>query len=294
MGDAGATCSARIQPALSAAVAGRRADLRRADHPLAAWRCSLVVLAVGALACAAEPEPAGATAKQAGDPCIDPGGDGATATCTKPKHPPAYYIAQAEAYFDTLDLNADPNSVPAYSELSARWEWPPWLLLTGYGRDNLIASGKLLKKGDPSTVPFRDCRFFAVQPFARCRVRFEYKGGPCPIYEEFVFNDAGEMTFIEAWSDLPALVPTQDPTDLWGERTDIGRLSTRVPGLGKPDGRIDLDSPAMAAAVAQDPEVATFALAARDMWKAFGRTLAGRPEDFFAKGCGWGRSHTGP
>ena len=53
---------------------------------------------------------------------------------------------------------------------------------------------------DPSTVPTRDCRAFSVQPFARCYVTFEYKDGPCPIYEEFVFNDQGEMTFIEAWS----------------------------------------------------------------------------------------------
>ncbi len=249
---------------------------------------------LGAMACEAEAERSDAATAAAGDPCIAPGSAGATATCAKPTREPAYYIAQAEAYFDTLDVDADPSGAPAYSERSARWEWPPWLLLTGYGRDNLLASGKLLKKGDPSTVPSRDCRFFAVQPFARCRVRFEYKGGPCPIYEEFVFNDAGEMTFIEAWSDLPGLVPTKDPADPWGERSDIGRLSTRVPGLGKPDGLIELDDPAMAAAAEKDQDVATFVAAARDMWKAFGRTLAKRPQDFFAKGCGWGSPHPAP
>ena len=223
------------------------------------------------------------------DPCRDAGTDAATATCLQPTRDPAYYVAQAEAYFDTLDIDADPNSVPVYADLVARWEWPPWLLLTGYGRDVMVSTGKLLKKGDPSTVPTRDCRAFTTQPFARCRVVFSYKGGPCPIYEEFTFNEAGEMTFIEAWSDLPTLVPTQDPSDLWGERSPIGRLSTRIPGLGKTDGRIDLDGAAMATAAANDPDVADFVKRAKDFWPTWTQQLADAPTGFFAMGCGWAR-----
>ena len=63
---------------------------------------------------------------------------------------------------------------------------------------------------DPSTVPVRDCRAFSVQPFARCYVTFEYAEGSCPIYEEFVFNDQGEMTFIEAcraWKAVHGSLP---------------------------------------------------------------------------------------
>ena len=41
------------------------------------------------------------------------------------------------------------------------------------------------------------------------------------------------------------MLPMQDPADVWPEGVKVNRLSTRVPGLGKPDGRIDLDSEAM-------------------------------------------------
>ena len=153
----------------------------------------------------------------------------------------------------------------------------------------MISTGKLLKKGDPSSVPTRDCRAFTTQPFARCRVVFSYTGGTCPIYEEFTFNDAGEMTFIEAWSDLPSMVPTRDPTDLWGERAPIGRLSTRIPGLGRPDGRIDLGGAAMASAAAADPDIADFVKRAKDFWPTWTQELADAPDGFFAKGCGWAR-----
>ncbi len=221
-----------------------------------------------------------------GDPCRDDGTDGATATCLTPTREPTYYVEQANRYFDTLDVDAPEGSRPDYAPLAARWEWPPWLLLTGFTKETLIATEKLLKQADPSTVPVRDCRFFPVQPFARCRVSFSYAGGPCPIYEEFVFNDAGEMTFIEAWSDLPGMVPTPED-DPWGERTDIGRLSTRIPGLGKPDGRVELQGAAMQAAAANDADVAEFAKRAGDQWKYWGEELANAPKDFFAKGCGW-------
>ena len=173
-----------------------------------------------------------------------------------PTQPPAFYVEQANLYFDGLDLRADPSLLPNYAELVARWELPPWLWLTGYGRQNMIDTTRAALALDPSTVPTRDCRAFPTQPFARCVVSFEYAQGACPIYEEFTFDDQGEMTFIEAWSDLPGFLPNADPADRWAEGREVRRLSTRVPGLGSPEGTIDLDSSWMQEAAARDPEVA--------------------------------------
>ncbi len=218
--------------------------------------------------------------------CEFQGTPGATARCLSPTKTETYYVAQALAYFDTLDIDADPASVPNYSELVARWEWPPWLLLTGYGVSDMIEVSLGLKELDPSTVPVRDCRFFPVQPFARCYVEFEYEHGPCPIYEEFTFNDQGEMTFIEAWSNLPGLLPNA-ADDPWGEAQDFPRLATRIPGLGNETGRIDADSEWMQQVAASDPEVADFALRITDWWGFWFEALGAADEDFFAQGCGW-------
>ena len=70
-----------------------------------------------------------------------------------------------------------------------------------YGRENIEASDTLLR-AYPSIVEERDCRGFDTQPFGRCRVVFyyddpEHEGRGCPIYEEFVFNDDGGITWIE-------------------------------------------------------------------------------------------------
>lgn len=231
---------------------------------------------------------AGADAGADASGCLNPGTDGATAGCLEPTMAPEYYVEQALKYFDTLDTSASEDSIPEYSELVARWEWPPWLLLTGYGRDDMIRISLGLRDADPSTVPERDCRFFDEQPFARCRVVFEYEEGPCPIYEEFVFNDAGEMTFIEAWSDLPGMLPMDDAeADPWGEGADVRRLSTRIPGLGNATGTIDPDGEHMAAAAEADAEVADFVERARDFWGTWFAELSSAEPDFFARGCGW-------
>ena len=218
--------------------------------------------------------------------CRFSGTDGATARCLSPTMSEEHYVAEAEAYFDTLDINANPTSVPDYSQLVARWEWPPWLLLTGYGVDDMIEVSLGLKEVDPSTVPFRDCRFFPIQPFARCYVEFEYTHGPCPIYEEFTFNDQGEMTFIEAWSNLPDLLPEVDD-DPWAEAPDFPRLSTRIPGLGNPSGLIDPQGDWMLQVASEDPIVADFAMRATDWWKYWFEALGEADDDFFAQGCGW-------
>ncbi len=218
--------------------------------------------------------------------CVNAGTSGATASCLSPTQTPEYYVDQAHKYFDTLDVDQPVESVPTYGERVVRWEWPPWLFLTGYEPDVMNESAKALRQFDPSTVPVRDCRFFDVQPFARCYVVFEYEEGSCPIYEEFVFNDAGEMTFIEAWSDLPGLAPTSQE-DRWGEAADFPRLSTRVPGLGNANGRIDLDDPFMAEAAAGDADIASLVTRARDFWVTWAQEVQAADADFFAQGCGW-------
>ncbi len=211
----------------------------------------------------------------------------ALATALTPQQAPEYYVEQANKYFDTLDTSADRNSVPEYSVRVARWELPPWLWLTGYERENMIVTTNAALALDPSTVPVRDCRAFSVQPFARCYVTFEYEEGSCPIYEEFVFNDQGEMTFIEAWSDQPGYLPMEDPSDRWAEGPDVHRLSTRVPGLGNELGLIDLESEGMQEAAAADAELADFVRRAEDFWPAWLEASAAAGPDYFARGCGW-------
>ena len=160
-----------------------------------------------------------------------------------PQFEQQYYINQALKYFDTLDSYVDRKSKPNYSKKVIRWEWYPWLKLTGYK--------KLFMKLDwfltlyPTEVINRDCRFFDEQPFARCRVTFIYRGKdekPIDIYEEFTFNDLGEVTFIEAWSDIHGMLPMNPEIDYWAEGENINRLSTKIPGLGTKNGLIQRKS----------------------------------------------------
>lgn len=211
----------------------------------------------------------------------------ATSTALRPTRPPEYYVAQANLYFDTLDTRADPMRVPNYSALVARWEWPPWYLLTGWEREGIIAQTRLALFAEPSTVPTRDCRAFAAQPFARCRVSFTYARGSCPIYEEFTFNDQGEMTFIEAWSDQPGMRPTEDPADPWAEAPGIRRLSTRVPGLGNPTGRIDPTAPWTAEVARRDPDVADLMRRAQSFTTSWLQAFRDAGRNAFPRGCGW-------
>jgi hypothetical protein len=234
-----------------------------------------------------EDDDAGAAPVPRPSSCVDAETEGATSDCLRPTLSPDHYRDEALRYFDTLDVDADRASVPRYSELVARWEWPPWLLLTGYGRQTMERTADILRRIDPSTVPRRDCRAFDVQPFARCYVEFEYEGGPCPIYEEFTFNDQGETTFIEAWSNLPGMLPMPDAGDTWAEGPNVQRLSTRVPGLGNAEGRIDLDSEWMARAAESDPDVAEFQRRARNQWWHWTMEYAQADSSFFARGCGW-------
>jgi hypothetical protein len=217
------------------------------------------------------------------------GTDGALASCLEPTQSEAYYIEQSSMYFDTMDYTVDLEVPPAYSELVARWEWPPWLKLTAFGLENITATDTLLQLY-PSVVPERECLAFDEQPFGRCYVVFYYDdhdGKSCPIYEEFTFNDDGEITFIEAWSDQPGMLPMADESDRWGEaRTD--RLSERVPGLGRPDGLIDLDGEAMLAAAETDEVLADFLYRANDWQETWLEEYAASDgEQMWITGCGW-------
>lgn len=215
------------------------------------------------------------------DPCEDPAS--APSTCLSPTQGEEYYVDQSLRYFSTLESEYPGEGGPEYAPGVARWEWPPWLKLTGYGREDMEKLDAIVRLL-PTTVPTRDCRFFEEQPFGRCRVSFHYEDYPgkeCPIYEEFTFNDAGETTFIEAWADNPAYLPA----DPW--TGEVGRLSTRIPGLGSADGAIDAESPAMDVAAAQDPDVADFQTRAKDFYQTWLDEYEAAGNDVFAKGCGW-------
>ncbi len=255
------------------------------------WAAALLLCAACGTATTAATDAQDATTADVSSPCTDNNGAAALASCLTPTQSAAYYVAQGNKYFDALDRSAPAESQPTYAERVARWEWPPWLKLTGYTRTQMEGTDKLVKSQAPAIVSHRDCRSFAVQPFCRCRVSFDYDnqggGKGCPIYEEFTFNDAGEMTFIEAWSDQPGALPMADKADLWGEGASVHRLSAKIPGLGTPTGLIDPEGAAMAQAASADPEIADFLARAKDFWPAWLDENNKAGPDYFKIGCGW-------
>ena len=249
-------------------------------------RHALLLLAVLVAGCPTDaPEP------PAVDPCVEAGAD-ALSPCLSPTMDADYYATWSSNYFSTMDTEVELHAEDMpYSEFVARWEWYPWLKLTAFGLDNIIATDTLLLLY-PGTIPERDCRFFDEQPFGRCRVTFyyedeEHEGRGCPIYEEFTFNDAGEITWIEAWSDLPGFLPMDADVDPWAEGENVNRLSAKIPGLGNPEGRIDLNGPAMNAAAAADPDVADFQTRANDWYATWSAELQANEDFMWPVGCGW-------
>jgi len=180
--------------------------------------------------------------------------DSAYSTRLIPRFPQEYYIDQGIKYFLTMESSVPAKVQPEYSDLVIRWEWPPWLKLTGFRRRNLINTDVLLKLY-PTKYDTIECEFFEVQPFCRCHVIFNYSGTRIPIYEEFTFNDQGQITFIEAWSDYPSLLPMH-PSDYWAEADTVKRLSTRIPGLGNNEGRIERKATWMLNAAKKDADLA--------------------------------------
>ena len=145
------------------------------------------------------------------------GSESELSTALKPTFSMEYYAEQSNKYFDTLDTYAPRQSKPRYSKKVIRWEWYPWLKLTGY-KSWMMKLDYFLTLY-PTRVINRVCQGFSVQPFGRCHVTFIYKGNhePVDIYEEFTFNNQGEITFIEAWTDSPDHFPTPDFSDYWAE-----------------------------------------------------------------------------
>ena len=180
-----------------------------------------------------------------------------------PAKSPDYYFSQCDYYFNSLESKFHWHR-PKYSKDIIRWEWTPWLMLTGMGRTNITTIDSLIRLC-PCIVINRSYRYFPKQPFVRALVTIYYgdevirRGQPLRIYEEFTFNDNGEISFIEAWwaregDQLPLL-----DSDGWPVEPCINRLSTRLPGLGSsPYGTIDLDSDSMLLATRQDMDVNDF------------------------------------
>jgi hypothetical protein len=218
------------------------------------FRIGIYIICIGFLWTSCGPD------KEVTDPYLnaDPawlcGTEAAYAQCLTPKFSPEYYIDQGVKYFLTMESTVPIEVVPNYADNVVRWEWPPWLLLTGFRKNGLLITDVLLKL-NPTSYDLIDCRFFEEQPFCRCHVIFNYSGDLCPIYEEFTFNDQGEITFIEAWSDYPTLIP-MDVTDYWAEGENVIRLATRVPGLGNEEGRINIHADYMSEAAALDADLA--------------------------------------
>ena len=220
------------------------------------------------------------------------GNGGALATCLSPKFDSAYYVEQGIKYFQTMQSDIPNSVIPNYAGSVIRWEWAPWLLLTGYGKDFLITSDILLKL-NPTQYYKLDCKYFEEQPFCRCHVIFDYSGDSCPIYEEFTFNDQGQITFIEAWSDFESLLPQNmnagndgiwSEDEYWAKQANIKRLSTKVPGLGNTYGKIDINSEWMTAAVSVDTDVAEMVRRIKDPIKTYVQQLATHSNEL-SSGC---------
>ena len=173
-------------------------------------------------------------------------------TDLSPNQPADFYIARADAYFNLISgkdhqgKNLPSNFLkPEYSKFMVRWEWEPWLLLTGKNSGwseewELIDSAIALTL--PNSISDRKYRFSTLNPFVRAVVDIKFGGSNqvLRIYEEFTFNTVGEITFMEAWSyDDPALCMDAFHSNVtfknnihWPERSSIYRLSTLIPGLG--------------------------------------------------------------
>ena len=168
-------------------------------------------------------------------------------TALKPVKSPEYYEKQCDLYFDTLQTKVNEER-PNYSVDVARWEHPPWLLLTGLGKERTRIIDDEIRKY-PCICVNRTHKFFPQQPFGRSRVTFYYgqdnidkKLNPIHIYEEFTFNDKGEMTFIEAWTDDESETGKLRELDSDGWPTNFARLSTQIPGLGNQNGFVNIHS----------------------------------------------------
>lgn len=61
---------------------------------------------------------------------------------------------------------------PKYSTNAIRFEWPPWLLVTGSGKSSMLAADSSMRQATPYASPrqYRKCEGYDTHPFARCSV----------------------------------------------------------------------------------------------------------------------------
>lgn len=88
-------------------------------------------------------------------------------------HDSEYYKKQADLYFDTLQ--SEPIILPErpnYSAHVVRWEWKPWLLLTGYGAAGIRASDGITREACARVCVDRTHKYFDTHPYARSTVTF--------------------------------------------------------------------------------------------------------------------------
>lgn len=162
------------------------------------------------------------------------------------------YVEEAHKYFDGLDSELSKSASShgmMYTTDAIRWEWPPWLLLTGYTGISMSIQDPLLHVGGAALEMYvqgvprssRECRLFKINPFVRCLVFMDMHGSQanvdedekmhCDIYEEFTYVSSGKISFVEAWAN-----------DVRVKSNGLQkRLSTRVPGLGSHDGQHTLN-----------------------------------------------------
>jgi len=105
----------------------------------------------------------------------------------------------------------------------------------------------------------------------------------CTIYEEFSVNNVVEITFIEAWSDYPSLLPMNEE-DTWAEGGNIKRLANKVPGLGYAEGAIDIHSEQLIKASEQDEDIKNLTTRLKAPYSAYIKALR-EHEGEIMKGC---------
>lgn len=176
-----------------------------------------------------------------------------------------YYISQTNMYFDTLDTSSDVKEYPTYSIKVIRWEWPPWLVLTGFGNVKYIDEALRFTFASECKCINRRIEFFKTNPYTRCTVTFYYDGNniPIDIYEEFTFNSDGEITFIEAWWNKINYQGQLSGVDSIGLPIVSTRMSSLIPGINNKDG-VDLNSKEMQDACDKSALVYDFKKRAQD------------------------------
>ena len=84
-----------------------------------------------------------------------------------------------------------------------RWEWHPWLLLSGYKKRDMSLIDGIDRDATPCLVTDRVYRYNSELQMVQAKVMIYYgdvnikaRTNGFPIYEEFKFNSTGQLVFI--------------------------------------------------------------------------------------------------